>query len=146
MVSFPLCFLVYFKLCVMMLNSVHLRVVCVCVCVCARARACVRAHAQLCLTVHDPMDCSPPGSSFHEILQQRILEWVAMPSSREIFPTQGLNLFLLHFLHWQVDSLPLVPPGKPHLTEPTVLYPMQNCGSYYQLDSLYCTLETYKTL
>ena len=28
------------------------------------------------------MDCSPPGSSVHEILQARILEWVAMPSSR----------------------------------------------------------------
>ena len=30
----------------------------------------------------DPMNCSPPGSSVHEILQARILEWVAMPSSR----------------------------------------------------------------
>ena len=35
--------------------------VCVCVCVC------VRAHAQLCLTLCDPMDCSPPGSSIHGI-------------------------------------------------------------------------------
>ena len=30
----------------------------------------------------DPMDCSPPGFSVHGILQTRILEWVAMPSSR----------------------------------------------------------------
>ena len=30
----------------------------------------------------DPVDCSPPGSSIHGILQARILEWVAMPSSR----------------------------------------------------------------
>ena len=30
----------------------------------------------------DPMDCSLPGSSVHEILQARTLEWVAMPSSR----------------------------------------------------------------
>ena len=30
----------------------------------------------------DPMDCSPPGSSVHGISQARILEWVAMPSSR----------------------------------------------------------------
>ena len=30
----------------------------------------------------DPMDCSPPGSSVHGILQARILEWIAMPSSR----------------------------------------------------------------
>ena len=30
----------------------------------------------------DPMDCSPPGSSVHGILQARILKWVAMPFSR----------------------------------------------------------------
>ena len=37
---------------------------------------------QLDLTVCDSMDCSPPGSSVHGILQARILEWVAMLSSR----------------------------------------------------------------
>ena len=37
---------------------------------------------QSCPTLWDPMDCSPPGSSVHGILQARILEWVAMPSSR----------------------------------------------------------------
>ena len=36
-------------------------------------------HVQLC----NPMDCSLPGSSIHAILQARILEWVARPSSRE---------------------------------------------------------------
>ena len=30
---------------------------------------------QLCLTLHDPMDCSPPGSSVHGIFQARVLEW-----------------------------------------------------------------------
>ena len=39
-------------------------------------------HAQSCPTLCDPMDCSPPGSSVHGILQARILEQVAMPSSR----------------------------------------------------------------
>ena len=53
--------------------------VCVCVCVCARMRACV--CAQLCLTLCDPVDCSPPGSSVHGIFQARILEWVAIPFS-----------------------------------------------------------------
>ena len=44
---------------------------------------CVRAKSlQLCLTVCDPMDCNLLGSSVHGILQERILEWVAMPSSR----------------------------------------------------------------
>ena len=33
-------------------------------------------------TLSDPADCSTPGSSLHGILQARILEWVAMPSSR----------------------------------------------------------------
>ena len=42
------------------------------------------------------MDCSPLGSSVHGILQAKILEWVAISSSRGIFPTQGLNPSLLH--------------------------------------------------
>ena len=37
---------------------------------------------QLCLTLCNPMDCSPPGSSVHGILQARILEWVAISFSR----------------------------------------------------------------
>ena len=38
---------------------------------------------QSCPTLCNPIYCSPPGSSVHGILQARILEWVAMPSSRE---------------------------------------------------------------
>ena len=38
--------------------------------------------AQSCSTLCDPVDCSPPGSSIHGILQARILEWVAIPFSR----------------------------------------------------------------
>ena len=38
--------------------------------------------AQSSPTLCDPMHCSPPGFSVHGILQARILEWVAMPSSR----------------------------------------------------------------
>ena len=54
------------------------------------------------------------GSSVHEILQARILEWVAIFFLQGIFPTQGLSLYLLCLLHWQTDSLPLVPDGKPY--------------------------------
>ena len=44
---------------------------------------CVRAKSlQSCPTLCNPIDCSLPGSSVHGILQARILEWVAMPSSR----------------------------------------------------------------
>ena len=53
------------------LMCVWIRLVCVCVLV-----------AQLCLTLCNPMDRSPPGSSVHGILQARILEWVAVPFSR----------------------------------------------------------------
>ena len=42
---------------------------------------CVCSAAQSCLTLCHSMDCSQPGSSVHEILQARILEWVAMSSS-----------------------------------------------------------------
>ena len=58
-----------------------------------------RAVSQSCPTLCDPMDCSPPGSSVHGLLQARTLEWVAMPSSRgssrprdrtHVFPVFGI--------------------------------------------------------
>ena len=69
--------------------------VCVCVCVCVYQLLCriavTKGHldnrgvcmcAQSRPTLCNSMDCSLPGSSVHEILQARILEWVAMSSSR----------------------------------------------------------------
>ena len=38
---------------------------------------------QSCPTLSDPMDCSPPGSSVHGILQARVLEWGAIAFSKE---------------------------------------------------------------
>ena len=52
--------------------------------------------AQPFLTLYDPMDYSPPGSSTRGILQARILEWVSHSHLPRIFPTQGLNLGLPH--------------------------------------------------
>ena len=43
--------------------------------------AATKSH-QLCLTFCDVMDRTPPGSSIHGVHQSRILEWVAMTSSR----------------------------------------------------------------
>ena len=40
--------------------------------------------AQSCLTLCNPMDCSPPDSSVHGILQARVLEWVAISFNTEI--------------------------------------------------------------
>ena len=62
---------------------------------------------QLCLTLWDPRDCSPQGSSVLGIFQTRILKWVGISCSRGIFLTKESNPSLLHLLHWQVDSLPL---------------------------------------
>ena len=70
--------------------------------------------AQSCLTLCDPVDCSPPNPSLHRIFQAR--------NTREdchfllqIFLTQWLNSCLLCLLHLQMDSLPLAPPGKLHI-------------------------------
>ena len=75
--------------------------------------ATVCALLQSCPTLCDPMDCSPPRSSVHGILQARILEWVATSSPRGLSRPRESNPCLLCLLHWQAGSLPLVPSGKP---------------------------------
>ena len=71
--------------------------------------------AQLCLTLCNPMDCSLPGSSVHGISQARILEWVAISSSRGDSwlrdPTHISCIGRRILYHWatreaQVGSLP----------------------------------------
>ena len=53
---------------------------------------CVHAKSlQSCLALWDSMDCRPPDSSVRGILQARILEWVAMPSSRGNLPDAGIE-------------------------------------------------------
>ena len=68
---------------------------------------------QSCLTLCDPMDCSPPGSSLPGILRARILEGLTMclPSQGDL-PDSG-NPCLLYLLDWQLGSLPLAPLEKP---------------------------------
>ena len=68
--------------------------------------------AQSCPSLCNSLDCSPPGSSLHEILQVRILEWVAMPSSRgSLWPRDETWVSCL--LRWWVDSLPTELSRKP---------------------------------
>ena len=50
------------------------------------------------LTLCDPMNHSPPGSTVHGISRARILEWVAMPSSRDL-PNPRIKPHLLQLLH-----------------------------------------------
>ena len=55
---------------------------------------------QLVQTLCNPMDCSPPGSTVPRILQARILEWVAMPSSSGDLPDPGIEpISFLYFLY-----------------------------------------------
>ena len=65
-------------------------------------------YAQLCVTLCDPMDGSPRGSSVHGLFSGKNTGVGSHSLLQGIFPTQGSNLYL-----WQVDSLPLMPPGKP---------------------------------
>ena len=73
-----------------------------CTCVCAQ-----------CLTLCNPMDCSPPSCSVHGISQARTLEWVAISLLQGIFLTQGSNQHLLSLLRWQANYLPPNHLGNP---------------------------------
>ena len=66
-----------------------------------------------CLTLCDPMDCSPPGSSLQGDSPSKNTGPGCHALLQGIFLNQGSNPHLLHFLHQQVGSLPLAPPGKP---------------------------------
>ena len=75
---------------------------------------------QSCPTLCDPMDCSPLGSSVHGILQARILEWAAVPSSRGSSQPRDLS----HVSYCSCiagNFFTTEPPGKPHLTIHPVL-------------------------
>ena len=69
---------------------------------------CLRSVAQLCPTLCDPVDCSPSDSSAHEILQARILEWVASPPPGDL-PMPGVEP---ESPVLQVDSFTIEPLGK----------------------------------
>ena len=66
----------------------------------------------LCLTLRHPLDCSPPGSSVHGILQARILEWVAIPFSRDL-PYPEIEPESIASPSLEAGSLPLSHWGSP---------------------------------
>ena len=74
--------------------------------------------AQLCLTLSDPMDCSPPGFSTHGICQARVLEWGAIA-----FSVTNLDSIL--------KSRDITLPAKVHLVK-TIIFPvvMFGCESW----------------
>ena len=73
----------------------------------------------------DPMDCSPPGSSVHGILQARIMEWVAMPSSRGLSRPRDQTQVSRTAERFFTDEPPEKPSGMqlyPHLFPLILLY------------------------
>ena len=56
---------------------------CVCLCFWCHIQEGDREVAPSCLTLCDPVDCSPPGSSVHGVSQARTLEWVTISFSRD---------------------------------------------------------------
>ena len=73
---------------------------------------CAHSVAKLCLTLFDPMDCSPPGFSVHGIFQARTLQWDAISFSRGSSWPGGLNPGLLHcrqiLSHWTTWEFPII--------------------------------------
>ena len=66
--------------------------------------------AQSCPTLCDPLDCSPPGSSIHGILQARVLEWIAVSCSRgSSWPRDQTQVSCIagrHFTIWATREAP----------------------------------------
>ena len=91
---------------------------------------------KLCPTLASPMDCSPPDSSVHGILQARVLEWVAISFSRGssrlgIEPRSPAS---------QADSLPIELGGKPFLNLYFTMF------HFYNQHEIFCEIKNFSKL
>ena len=77
---------------------------------------------QSCLTLCDPMDCSPPSSSVHGDSPGKNTGVGCHALLQGIFPIQGSNPHLLRLLDWQTGSLPPAPSGKSPSTNTNLLF------------------------
>ena len=101
-----------------------------------------------CLTLCDPMDCSPPGSSVHAILQAMTLQWIAIPFSRDLphpgiephiagrlyHPSHQGGWYSAHSVHHSL-SFPAVLP-----TPVSILYP---CPENRFISTIFSRFHTY---
>ena len=101
---------------------------CVCVCVCVHTCVLSCSGMSLC----DPMDCCPTGSSVHGISEASILEWVVISSSRG-FSLPGLNRKILCLLHCRQILYRLS--QKPFLNTPKLRHLLTQ--------SMYCCFQNY---
>ena len=84
------------------------------------------------------MDCSPPGSSVHGILQARIMEWVAIPFSQG-FPNPGIKPMSPTL---QADSLLSEPPGKPQMNRFYLYFQLGFCFFWSATSASLRTIST----
>ena len=103
--------------------------------------ACMLSHFS-CVLLFDPVDCSPPGFSVHGIIQARILEQVAIPSSRGSFWPRGWlcisyiscigNGFFTTSVTWEAHPGPAPRLSKPHLGDVQTVYVIQTCARIWK--------------
>ena len=100
--------------------------------------------AQSTPTLCNLMNCSPPGSSVHGILQARLQSGLLCPSPRDL-PDSRIKPLSFSLLHWLVGSLPLAAPGKPtevpYISSREDIFQSNNWGLVSQSISLEYLLE-----
>ena len=92
---------------------------------------CACSVAKSCLTLWESVDCSLQGSSVHGILQARVLEWVAISTSKGS-SHPGIEQESPASPNWQVHSLPLSHQGSP-IMQHTILFIIADFFSWLQI-------------
>ena len=91
---------------------------------------------QSCLTLCNPLDCSPPDPSVHGIFQARILEWITIPSPGDL-PDPGIKPMFPCLLHWRWILYPLS-----HWNKLSLEINSQNFLPWINFGRLLCSLTT----
>ena len=96
--------------------------------------------AQSRLTLCNPTDCNPPGSSVHRILQARILEWLPFPPPGDL-PDRAIKPWPAAL---QADSSPSEPPGKDHQRSPQTAPTLNRCSGFVILAGLSTEMQVHQ--
>ena len=101
---------------------------------------CVCTVTQLCLTLWDPMVCSPPISSIHGIFEARVMEWLLFPSLGDL-PHPGIKAMSPEAFALAVRFFTTEPPGKPCLINWAVPLVPEKINALFKLK--FTLLESY---